>query len=362
MKYFGFLFCVFAFAFSSPFFYTSCKIVLDPFSGAEGFTYPLVDNYSESFADAEKMQIIQEFAPIIYQNTRSDKSFGHQFYRTGDYMIKINFDHNWSTVDNWHHCIAGDHPKNSFNFDFTGACYASFVATETHYYLGYHIYHAMDDAVLEIDRHPNDLENVFIAVNIKTKNIDAMITNKHGWHMRYSNDFYAKDGKLLMEKDSKGESRPTVYISSNGDGVDGGHGIESWKGFRRHFVVRDLLKYDPSLIIEVPSENRPDFKELWGETGYQIILMEDPIEGFWHYRLADRYSPDNPFYRGSGFYGGGGAPWGFAYGHGIFNPIYMFECAFRNFSEVASKEYTSNLYLKDHQDSPEGTFDQYINR
>jgi hypothetical protein len=106
-----------------------------------------------------QIEILQYWAPQVYQDTRNDTDLGYRFYESADMIVRVNFDGDWFATNNWENT-----PRNGDYSAMTGYAYASFVETETHYYLGYQYYHSMDDAIIEADRHENDLEDVYICV------------------------------------------------------------------------------------------------------------------------------------------------------------------------------------------------------
>ncbi|MBN2652079.1 MAG: hypothetical protein JXR63_06825 [Spirochaetales bacterium] len=299
-----------------------CKLDFPPFNVGE-IRFSVNER---DLSDTDELDILDKFAPVVYQNTRADSPLGYQFYRTGDFFIRVDFDGDWDSLNNWENCVAG-------RGDFRGFVYGSVVETESHWFLGYFFFHAMDDAFFEIDRHENDMETVFICIRKSDEQLEGMVTNKHGWDLVYSN-FYESKGNIIIE-----DGRATVYISSNGSGIDFGHGIESWKGEGKHAFVFDLVRYRPELEASEPVVAGGKVVD----AGYDIILLDDPVDGFWDKRdVID----NNPFKLGGGFGGdtygaGAGPPWGVGGGHALINPVVFFSSAF---PEIMNDEFSS-LYV-----------------
>ncbi len=198
-----------------------------------------------------KMELMQHWAPQVYQDTRNDKVtvlfWSHQFYEAQDFILKVNYDGNW---------YAGDQRENSrkqassCGVGFEGHAYASMVETNTHYFFGYGFYHSMDDAYIEADRHENDYEDVYICVRKDGSyygQFQALVTNRHGDRLKYTK----KDLDFTND-------HAQIYISSNGDvtgscGIHAhGHGIEAYKP-GNHCTGGDAIIYNVADEGQVPT-------------------------------------------------------------------------------------------------------------
>lgn len=287
------------------------------------------------YSAEDVMLILTEFAPIVYQNSRGDIPGGYTYYRTGDYILKANFDGDWNSLNNWENC------RDKIG-DFTGYCYASLTETESHYFAAYHFFHAMDDSVFEIDRHENDLENAIIAIRKNDKQIEGVITNKHGWDRCFSSYYQSLDPVLLEN------GRVPLYISSNGSGIDFGHGIDVWQGRGKHPFEYELIKYHPE---QEPTMPIPLKNEI-AETGYRLIGLDDTVEGLW---IRRENRSNEPFSKKGGFGGdtfgaGAGTPWAWDQGYALFNPAALFSLAFPDIeTESYSYLYSYNPYAAEIQ-------------
>jgi len=199
-------------------------------------------------ARPSNMDILKYWAPQVYHDTRDDTVLGYRFYESQDMISKVNFDGDWLATNNWE-----NFPRNGDYSSLAAYAYSSFVETETHYFLGYQYFHATDDAVIEADRHENDMEDVYICVEKSSNSYEfgtfkAMITNRHGDMQQYA------AGDLLFNS-----SHPKIFISSNGDVINGsgdtgahGHGIEKYNP-GDHDVGDDGIIYNVADKGEAPT-------------------------------------------------------------------------------------------------------------
>ncbi len=327
--------------------YTSNQYLADYLEAPYHFSDIYFSNNQEAISIEDEIHILTQYAPILYQNTRNDKTFGHQYYRSADYPIAVDFDGDWSSKNNAQNCINEGNEEGEA-VDLKGTVYGTLVATKSHYFLGYHVYHALDDAVLSVDRHDNDMENIYLVVarngieHSTDGEVVAMLTNKHGNDMLYSEKYSGKHGSFLIEKDSHGVKRATVYISSNGDGADFGHGIESWRGEGEHPFIQELVRYNPSTTGTVPI-----IEDGLTDATYHIISMRDPDRGLWQFReqTGDDYMPLGG--ENNGFYDKGNVPWISRDGKLLLHPSDSFAEHFSGLGEVLDPAYTYNDYAKE---------------
>ncbi len=268
--------------------------------------FGLIMVYSINSNGQSKLELMQHWAPQVYQDTRQDLStviplvWTHQFYEAQDFILKVNYDENW---------YAGDQRENSelqassCGEGFEGHAYASMVETSTHYFFGYGFYHSMDDAVLEDDRHENDYEDVYICVykdGSTYGEFQALVSNRHGDMLEYTSS------DLSFTND-----HAQIYISSNGD-VTGscgiyahGHGIEAYAS-GTHCTGDDAIIYNVADQGETPSVCTG------GAFTYSYNYSLIDIDELWNRRLNwDNY----PFSTYTNFGGddeeeyGGNPPW-----------------------------------------------------
>lgn len=196
----------------------------------------IVFGQTTGYSKQEIEKLVLRYAPVVYQEYRDDIEKGYQFYKEGDFIIKVDFDGNWNGCDNWENCIPA-----SPDADFSGAAYYSVIGTDTHWFLGYHYFHAVDDDYHVSGRHENDMEFVFVCVDKKTEKVILMLTRAHTRFMTYSVDPKISKKSIHFE----GE-RPVITISSNGSGFYKGHAIFGFDpiDFQKN---RKVIVYDPTL-------------------------------------------------------------------------------------------------------------------
>ena len=109
--------------------------------------------YAEAIKDGvlDHEEIAIHYAPQIDQAVNVLLSEGGR----GDFITAVNYDGDWSCLNNWENLRAGD---------LGAVVYYSVQETDTHYYVGYYFYHPRDDAEIYLDRHENDLEGIMLAV------------------------------------------------------------------------------------------------------------------------------------------------------------------------------------------------------
>jgi Secretion system C-terminal sorting domain len=241
-------------------------------------------------SEPSKLEILQHWAPKIYQDVRSDKPFFHQYYEAQDFIVKVDFDGDWESSNSKSNSSipnGGDYSR------MVGHAYTSFVETETHYFLQYGFFHANDDAVLPIDQHNNDYEQVYICVkknDTKFGKFVALTLNSHGKFYTYFKT------QLLFEND-----HPKIYIPANGDAATNnavfynlitlnwldidfnlkGHGLTSYKKKYKDklYIGEDAIIYNVADIGEVPKNTNGmfeesynyalvDFNELWNRRSF----------------------------------------------------------------------------------------------
>ncbi len=196
-----------------------------------------------------RLEVLQYWAPQVYHDTRNDTTFFYRFYESQDMITKVNFDGDWYAGNNWE-----NFPRNGDYSKMIGNAYCSFIETDTHFFLGYQYFHATDDAVIEADRHENDMEDVYICIRKGSDPSDygtfkALISNRHGDMQKYTGSDLYFNG-----------SHPKIFISSNGDVVNGdwdtgahGHGIENYRP-GDHNVGDDGIIYNVADVGEAPTE------------------------------------------------------------------------------------------------------------
>lgn len=232
-------------------------------------------------------EILLHWAPQVYQDTRNDTVLGHGYEESADMIVRVDYDGDWYAGNNWDNL-----PANGGDYSSLAACaYTSFVETETHYFLGYGYFHAADDAIIPMDRHENDYEDVFLCIRKGAGETDpgtfeAIVMNYHGFRNLYTASDLSFTG-----------SHPRIFISSNGDVIGGtnllnvgehGHGIEPYVP-GNHKVGDDGVVYNAGERGEIPWETGGgafthhydyeliDIAELWNR---RYMYGNNPFKSF----------------------------------------------------------------------------------
>jgi hypothetical protein len=195
----------------------------------------------------DKEDVLNYWAPQVYQDVRQDKVLWHQYYPAGDMIANINYDGDWDAGNNWDNV-----PRNGDYSMMKAYAYGIFVETETHYFLKYCFYHAMDDAFFSADRHENDVEDVCLAIRKGQEHngygtFEVMETTVHSSKGEYTID------DVVFE--TTNGCHPKVFISSNGDVLNDqldiyakGHAIFA---FDPDYHTKDKVIGDDAIIYNV---------------------------------------------------------------------------------------------------------------
>ncbi|NOZ49450.1 MAG: hypothetical protein GXP37_05290 [Chloroflexi bacterium] len=154
--------------------------------------------------------ILRHYAPVIYQGAASDQ----------DFITAVDFDGDWVGNNNW---------ENQPTGDLTAVVYASFIETDTHYYLFYSLYHPHDytaEPCAESDGcHENDMESLQVVVykdGSPYGRPQALLTLAHSHITLYRFDKQVSKGSLKVEGKATLEgSHPVVWVETYGHGIYG---------------------------------------------------------------------------------------------------------------------------------------------
>ncbi len=225
-----------------------------------------------------KWDLLTYWAPQVYQDVRQDKVLGYQYYAAGDQITKVNFDGDWDAGNSWDR-IRDEQDQYGV---LPAYAYCSYLETETHHFLGYYYYHAMDDAVIEADRHENDVEYVYICVekNNGYGNFVVMVTKRH----RELYAYYEND--VLFEKTDG--NHPKIFISSNGDVINStldfgahGHSIYAYDPAKHNcskYIGGDAIIYNVGPEAQYPVNINGQY-----EHAYTYKLLD--IDEIWQRRF-----------------------------------------------------------------------------
>lgn len=187
----------------------------------------IINTWDSAMADGilTQEEIAIHYAPQIDQAVNVLLSAGGR----GDFITAVNYDGDWSCLNNWENLTAGD---------LGAVVYYSVQETDTHYYIGYYFYHPRDDAEIWLDRHENDLEGIMLCVPKSAERFlppEMMYTQGHGnlyFYLMGSDrdaDVAADShygGNLTYAVMDGNCHRPAIYICPNGTLKNQGHSVE----------------------------------------------------------------------------------------------------------------------------------------
>jgi hypothetical protein len=167
------------------------------------------------------LDLVRYHSPVIYQDTYKRNWSGKEY--AGDLIAKINWAGSYTPVTNYD--AVGVHPM-------TPHVYYSLSATQTHYFIGYFLYH-----VFRTPSYPNQIRHHFDGVTLAVARkgasygngtcqdahgcLVAMIT-KANQHLYQYNDL-SYGYQLSSGSDTISAPISTTGVGFNGDGADGRH-------------------------------------------------------------------------------------------------------------------------------------------
>lgn len=233
---------------------------------------------------SNEVAILKYWAPQVYQDVRRDKVLWYQYYPTGDMITNIDYDGDWDAGNNWDNV-----PRNDDFSLMKAYAYGIYIETETHYFLTYCYYHAMDDAFFSTDRHENDVENVYLAIRKGPGNdgygtFEAMETTIHSKSGEYTpND---------VQFETTEGCHPKVFISSNGDVLNNqldvnakGHAIFAFDPnyhTTNNVIGNDAIIYNVGEEAEAPTDVEGKFTNSYS---YEILSIDEIWER--RYNIGD---------------------------------------------------------------------------
>lgn len=170
--------------------------------------------------DAARRAIAEQFAPIIYQETRSFKL---------DQITSFDFDGDWNGANNW---------ENAYLYPTPAYVYYAVIEADRHYFLYYAFFHARDYTAIPAEgfapkiEHENDMEGLLLVVEKAPlgRRLIYMETLAHDHFYKYvaggADDILARvgqmDGSITLDNShpaSTGRPRACVFVESQGHGV-----------------------------------------------------------------------------------------------------------------------------------------------
>lgn len=169
-------------------------------------------------------KVAEQWAPIYYKDFSPEFSSSLDRFNPIDHPVSLFFDGNQDIRDNAKNILRLTKQQKKMLIANTPV-YFSVVESETHFYLNYVLYHAVD---ANVRIHAHDTENVFMIISKANNELEALITNAHGYPMIYSDDVarqvrwrsrfdhravYEINKKLdLYSEDHHGSGSPLEYV------------------------------------------------------------------------------------------------------------------------------------------------------
>ncbi len=164
-------------------------------------------------------ELAEHWAPDFYHE------INYAYNWKADLITNFNFDGDWNASNNWDNLYGG--------YSLKSYVYYSVVESQTHYFIGYYVFHPRDEGV--DSSHPNDMEGTLLVIRKDGSTygkFQLMETFAHYLFFQYTNDSNITKGKADLDGGVQFNGhRPKVYIEPNGattvffDGkYSGGHG------------------------------------------------------------------------------------------------------------------------------------------
>ena len=239
--------------------------------------------------------LVRHWAPIYWHEASHMNHTDYQPER-GDFLLRIDFDGDWSTDGNWYETYDDSN-------DFSAWVYYSVVETASHWFIGYYDYHSWDfvpetlrGGNIDIFMHDNDMEGILLVVK-KTNGYGSLVlmeTVAHNEYYQYTHDSSVQDGEETIEGyiemeyfDGSDSYHPHVFVESGGHGIYGAKedrnpltgGEDGW---HTAFPYGHCIRYVPKGVNETPTTiGNPDVG-----VGYDLIAIDDVERGFWYKRFG----------------------------------------------------------------------------
>ena len=214
------------------------------------YSFSVHAQVGDSFSHPEaRREIALAWAPSIYQDSLPEMTSAFTGFNPVDHPVSLFFDGNMDLRDNGITIFKLGYKKTREMIDHA-PIYFSLIETDSHYYINYFIYHALDT---NAEGHVHDTENIFTIVEKtpgqKVGRLVAHITNAHGYPIIYGpNSFLTqawrskvvKNGfasKILASMDQYSEAQdagPTEYIER----AQGSRSIKVFSSRRSHAIYK----------------------------------------------------------------------------------------------------------------------------
>ncbi len=155
----------------------------------------------------------ERWSPVIYQDV-ADGPFNDASLRRRDLLSQVDFDGDWDAFDNAENLDAGV-------YRLPGTVYYDVVETETHIYIVYAFFHAIDWADIGTIDHENDMEHAWLVIEKHVDGTETLLvahTQAHGELFGWSDTtlggtFALSAGGLSME-----DEHVRLFIEAHGHG------------------------------------------------------------------------------------------------------------------------------------------------
>lgn len=200
-------------------------------------------------------------APVHYQDTNAASAIG-------DYLTAVDYDGDWSTIDNW------DHLEDPASWATGGTglgavVYQSVVETCTHDFIVYAMYHPRDWSNGIGQEHENDMEGLVVAVRkdgTPNGHLEGVITHAHDDFYSYTpagSTWTAGHNPVLSPTTTSTEDIDGTLTFQSVDGAQHfvtsqeaeGHGLKAYPyaGNFSGLKGQDGITYLPGTTADVPS-------------------------------------------------------------------------------------------------------------
>ena len=253
-------------------------------------------------------ELVHRWAPVIFQDVDTDGALG----RRPDFMTRWDYDGDLNPDNNW---------DNLGAFPLEACVYYSVQESQTHYFIGYYVYHPRDWVSSKPAAHEHDLEGVMLVVSKPGTALSDLVlsyTEAHDDAYFFSNEsltipnypldagswlsgdhldglFGFWDAGLITGENRNiyfSDGRPAVFIEALGHGigqirralVESGSGFD-FSGTTYAFHGADGVRYTPSSTSQSAVPDADDA----GAQSIEYKLL--PLRSwFWDYRHDSLFS------------------------------------------------------------------------
>lgn len=209
----------------------------------------------KSLDERSVYRLAEAWAPTFFHSVSLEYSRAETGFNPVDDILSLNFDGNQNFSDNGDAVFALS-PEQEVEASQNPVIYFSVIESETHYYLNYFVYHAVDYGAM---KHGHDTENVWIILkknNTPLGSFVALVSNAHGLAMIYSVDFNREERwRSKLPKDFRRKFLAYLDLSSRDHHTKG----------RLELIERHAGGSSPALFIATRTHAIYKWnQEVWG--------------------------------------------------------------------------------------------------